>query len=74
MPTEPTILNAPPRSTKSTIADVTLTADEASRLIGICVELIDLCAKVTGRIDPAIGSILGYARDETFSQAPEFWS
>jgi hypothetical protein len=74
MPTESTILNAPPRSTKSTIADATLTADEARRLIGICVELIDLCAKVTGRIDPAIGSILGYARDEAFSQASEFWS
>ena len=74
MPTESTILDALPRTTKSTIEDVTLTAAEACRLIGICVELIDLCAKVTGRIDPAIGLILGYARDEAFSQAPEFWS
>ena len=74
MPTESTILNAPPRTTKSTIEDVTLTAAEACRLMGICVELIDLCAKVTGRIDPAIGSIVDYARDEAFSQAPEFWS
>ncbi len=72
MPTESTILNAPPRTTKSTIEDVTLTAAEACRLIGICVELIDLCAKVTGRIDPAIGSIIGYARDEACAQAPEF--
>ena len=74
MPTESTILNAPPRTTKSTIEDVTLTAAEACRLMGICVELIDLCAKVTGRVDPAIGSIVDYACDEAFSQAREFSS
>ena len=33
----------------------TLTSFEAQRLIGVCVELLDLCAKVTGRIDPALG-------------------
>jgi hypothetical protein len=76
MPTESTMLNAPPRPAKSTIEDVTLslTAAEACRLVGICVELIDLCAKVTGRIDPAVASIVGYARDEAFSKTPEFWS
>jgi hypothetical protein len=30
----------------------TLTAFGAQRLIGICVELVDLCSKVTGQIDP----------------------
>jgi hypothetical protein len=74
MPTKSTILNSPPRTAKSTIEDVTLTAAEACRLAGICVELIDLCAKVTGKIDPAIGSIVDYARDEAFSRAPEFSS
>ena len=74
MPTESTLLNVPPRTTKSTIEDVTLTAAEACRLMGICVELIDLCAKVTGRVDPAIASIVSYSRDEAFSQAPEFSS
>ena len=73
MPTKSTILNAPPRTTKP-IEDVTLTAAEASRLVGVCIELIDLCAKVTGRIDPAIGSIMGYARDEAFAQARELSS
>ncbi len=52
-------------------ADVTLTASEASRLIGICIELIDLCSKVTGKIDPAVGSIVGYARDEALADALE---
>jgi hypothetical protein len=73
MPTKSTMLNAPLRTTKSTIEDLTLTATEACRLVGICVERIGLCANVAGRIDPAIGSIVDYARDEVFSQAPEYW-
>jgi hypothetical protein len=31
--------------------------------------LIDLCAKVTGKVDPAIASIVGYARDEVLAEA-----
>lgn len=73
MPTELTMLNAPLRTTKSTIEDVTLTAARACRLVGICAEPIGRCANVAGRIDPAIGSIVGYARDEVFSQASEYW-
>jgi hypothetical protein len=46
-----------------------LTPSEACRLMAICVDLIDLCAKVTGKIDPAVGSIVGYARDEALSAA-----
>jgi len=51
--------------------DVTLSASEACRLIGICIELIDLCSRVTGKIDPAVGSIVGYARDEALAEALE---
>lgn len=54
--------------------DVTLTASEACRLIGICIELIDLCSRVTGKIDPAVGSIVGYARDEALAEALEIGS
>jgi hypothetical protein len=36
--------------------------------MAICIDLIDLCA-VTGKIDPAIGSIVDYARDEALSAA-----
>ena len=46
-----------------------LTPSEACRLMAICVDLIDLCAKVTGKIAPAVGSIVGYARDEALSAA-----
>jgi hypothetical protein len=49
--------------------DVTLTRDDACRLIAICIDLIDLCAKVTGKIDPALASIVSYARDEALSEA-----
>jgi hypothetical protein len=42
----------------------TLTSFEAQRLVGICVELLDLCAKVTKRLDPALGELIAYAHDE----------
>jgi hypothetical protein len=54
--------------------DFRLTAAEASRLIAICIDLIDLCAKVTGKIDPAVASIVGYARDEALAEALEIGS
>ena len=54
--------------------EVTMTASEACRLIGICIELIDICSRVTGKIDPAVGSIVGYARDEALAEALEIRS
>jgi len=51
--------------------DIGLTPSEACRLIAICIDLIDLTAKVTGKIDPAVASIVGYARDEALAQALE---
>ncbi len=50
---------------------ISLTPLEAGRLMAICVDLIDLCAKVTGKIDPAIASIVDYARDEALAEALE---
>jgi hypothetical protein len=47
--------------------EATLTAFEAQRLIGICVELLDLCSKVTGQIDPAVGEMIAFARDEALT-------
>ncbi|HXE25856.1 MAG TPA: hypothetical protein VN637_13290 [Roseiarcus sp.] len=51
-----------------------MTQADACRLIAICIDLIDLCAKVTGKIDPAVGSIVGYARDEALAEALEIGS
>ena len=71
MPRELETMNALSSQAKPEAEDVTLTASEACRLIGICIELIDLCSRVTGKIDPAVGSIVGYARDEALAEALE---
>lgn len=33
-------------------------------LVILCAELINFCAKVTGKIDPAAGAMLAYVRDD----------
>jgi hypothetical protein len=42
----------------------TLTVPEVLRLLGLCVELVDLCARVTGRLDPELSKFIACARDE----------
>ncbi|HTR12184.1 MAG TPA: hypothetical protein VMI72_02740 [Roseiarcus sp.] len=37
--------------------------------MAICVELVDLCSKVTARVDPAVGAMVAYAREEALSGA-----
>jgi hypothetical protein len=69
MPREFETMNALSTRTEPEAENMTLTASEACRLIGICIELIDLCSRVTGKIDPAVGSIVGYARDEALAEA-----
>jgi hypothetical protein len=69
MATEPTVLFERSRPLVAEREETGLTHSEACRLMAICVDLIDLCAKVTGKIDPALGSIVGYARDEALSAA-----
>ncbi len=46
---------------------MTLTDFDAQRLIGICIELLDVCSKVTRKIDPAIGTLIAVAHDEVLS-------
>jgi hypothetical protein len=41
-----------------------LSACETRRLMSICVELLELCCHVSGRIDPAAGWMVAHARDE----------
>jgi hypothetical protein len=71
---ESKMLKAQQRLTRPRLEDVTLTAAEARRLVDICIELIDLCAGVTGKINPAAGAMVGYARDEALSEVAEFRS
>jgi hypothetical protein len=67
MATEPKVLYERSIPSMAEPEEIGLTRSEACRLMAICVDLIDLCAKVTGKIDPALGSIVGYARDEALS-------
>jgi hypothetical protein len=67
MATEPKVLYELSKPSIVEPEEIGLTRSEACRLMAICVDLIDLCAKVTGKIDPALGSIVGYARDEALS-------
>jgi hypothetical protein len=74
MSTESTMLYERSRPSTAKRGAVSLTPSEACRLIAICIDLIDLCAKVTGKIDPAVASIVGYARDEALAEALEIGS
>jgi hypothetical protein len=50
--------------TRWPIGELNLSACEARRLYGICVELLELCSHVSGRIDPQAGWMVAHARDE----------
>lgn len=50
--------------TKPHVGELNLSACEARRLYGICVELLELCSHVSGRIDPQAGWMVAHARDE----------
>ena len=60
-------LNIVVNSVEGDTRGVALTTSETSRLLEICIDLIDLCAKVTGKIDPAVGSLVENARDEAIA-------
>ncbi len=51
------------------IDPVDLSAAEVKNLIGICIELVTLCARVTGKFDPAMGTMIRYARDQALREA-----
>jgi hypothetical protein len=53
-----------PNDIKQRVGELNLSACEARRLYGICVELLELCSHVSGRIDPQAGWMVAHARDE----------
>jgi hypothetical protein len=53
-----------PEDSKRPVGELNLSACEARRLYGICVELLELCSRVSGRIDPQAGWMVAHARDE----------
>ena len=53
-----------PEDSKRHVGELNLSACEARRLYGICVELLELCSHVSGKIDPQAGWMVAHARDE----------
>jgi len=41
-----------------------LSQQDVRLLLVVCTELVNLCAKLTGRIDPAAAAMLAYVRDD----------
>ena len=46
-----------------------VTPEEIRRLLAITVDLLAICARASGRIDPAVGAMIAYARDEVLEKA-----
>jgi hypothetical protein len=46
-----------------------LSKEDARLLLVMCTELVNLCAKLTGKIDPAAGAMLAYVRDDIVSES-----
>ena len=45
-----------------------LSKQDIRLLLVMCTELVNLCAKLTGRIDPTAAAMLGYVRDDIQSE------
>jgi hypothetical protein len=50
---------------------VRITKEELRHLFANCIELLSLCERVSGKIDPAVGTMIAYARDELLNALPE---
>ena len=46
-----------------------LSKQDARLLLIMCTELVNLCAKLTGKIDPAAAAMLAYVRDDIASES-----
>jgi hypothetical protein len=68
-----------PKATKSELSlvdarsmtrnEARLTPEEIRRLLAITVDLLAICGRVSGRIDPAVGAMIAYAHDEVLENA-----
>jgi hypothetical protein len=45
-----------------------LSKQDARLLLVMCIELVNLCARLTGKIDPAAAAMLAYVRDDIVSE------
>jgi hypothetical protein len=45
-----------------------LSKQDLRLMLVMCTELVNLCAKLTGKIDPAAAAMLAYVRDDIASE------
>jgi hypothetical protein len=45
-----------------------LSKQDVRLLLVMCIELVNLCSKLTGKIDPAAAAMLAYVRDDIASE------
>ena len=45
-----------------------LSKQDLHRMLVLCTDLVNLCAKITGKIDPAAAAMLAYVRDDIASE------
>jgi hypothetical protein len=49
---------------EAVLIDAKLDAIDLPTLLTICIDLLAVCARRCGEIDPAVGAMVAYARDE----------
>ena len=52
---------------KKSVADMEesqLSKQDIRLMLVLCTELVNLCARLTGKIDPSAGAMLAYVRDD----------
>jgi hypothetical protein len=52
------------RKSDNSVAKSQLSKQDIRLLLIVCVELVNVCAKLTAKIDPAAGAMLAYVRDD----------
>jgi hypothetical protein len=45
-----------------------LSKQDVRLMLVLCTELVNLCARLTGKIDPAAGAMLAYVRDDIVAE------
>jgi hypothetical protein len=52
-----------------TVEDSKLSKQDVRLLLVMCTELVNLCAKLTRKIDPVAAAMLAYVRDDIVSES-----
>jgi hypothetical protein len=57
-----------PNKPEAVVEKSQLSKHDTRLLLVVCTELVNLCAKLTGKIDPAAAAMLTYVRDDIVAE------